>query len=68
MLKPGRKKLDEIFMMSEKELMQYLKEIDNTLQLTDSIQILTSDLGIKALYFHQDSTKPYKTRVFLRNV
>ena len=68
MLKPGKKKLDEIFVMSEREFIQYLRESDSALQLTDSIQIINFDLGIKALYFHRDSTKPYKTRVFLRNV
>lgn len=54
--------------MSERELSQYLRETDNTLQPTDSIKIMTFEHGVKAFYYHKDLQKPYKTRVFLKNV
>lgn len=54
--------------MSERELLEYLKETDNVLQSTDSIQIKPFEHGIKALYYHKDSPKPFKTRVYLKNV
>lgn len=63
----GRKSVDEILSMSERELSQYLRETDNTLQPTDSIKIMPFEHGIKALYYHKDLPKPYKTRVFLKN-
>ncbi len=64
----GRKKTDEILAMSQRELLHYLRESDNTLQPDDLIQITPFEHGIKALYYHKDSTKPFKTRVFLKNV
>ncbi|HKU33673.1 MAG TPA: hypothetical protein VJR22_07500 [Candidatus Nitrosotalea sp.] len=64
----SRKTIDEIFSMSERELLEYLKETDNVLQSTDSIQIKPFEHGIKALYYHKDSPKPFKTRVYLKNV
>lgn len=67
-LSSGRKKIDEILGMSQKELLDYLRETDNTLQPTDLVQITPFEHGIKALYYHKDSTKPFKTRVFLKNV
>ncbi|MGI0102293.1 MAG: hypothetical protein ACREA7_06835 [Nitrosotalea sp.] len=67
-MKPSRKRIDEILSMSERELVQYLRETDNTLQPTDSIKIMTFEHGIKALYYHKDLPKPYKTRVFLKNI
>lgn len=66
-MNPGRKSVDEILSMSERELSQYLRESDNTLQPTDSIKIMPFEHGIKALYYHKDLPKPYKTRVFLKN-
>ena len=68
MLKPSRKRIDAVLRMSERELLEYLREIDNSVQVTDTIQIMTFQHGIKALYYHKDSIKPYKTRVFLKNV
>ncbi len=67
-MKPSRKRIDEILSMSERELSQYLRETDNTLQPTDSIKIMTFEHGVKAFYYHKDLQKPYKTRVFLKNV
>lgn len=66
-MKTGRKRLDEIFRMTEGELLQYLREMDEDIQVSDSIQIVSFDRGIRAFYYHRDSTKPYKTRVFLAN-
>jgi hypothetical protein len=68
MLKPSRKRIGEVLRMSERELLDYLRETDNSIQVTDSIQIMTFEYGIKALYYHKDSAKPYKTRVFLKDV
>ena len=68
MLKPSRKRIEEVLKMSERELLEYLREIDNSIQVTDSIQIMAFEHGVKALYYHKDSTKPYKTRVFLKDV
>ena len=54
--------------MSERELLEYLRETDNSILATDSIQIMAFEHGIKAIYYHKDSSKPYKTRVFLKDV
>lgn len=54
--------------MSQKEILEYIRETDSTLQSTDSVQIIPFEHGIKALYYHKDSSKPFKTRVFLKNV
>ena len=68
MLSPGRKKIDEVLGMSQKEIAEYLRETDENLQPTDSIQILPFAHGIKALYYHTGSQKPFKTRVYLKNL
>lgn len=68
MLKANRKRIDEILKMSETELLQYLRESEDALQVADSIQIVAFEHGVKAEYYHKDSSKPYKTRVFLKNV
>jgi len=54
--------------MSEKELTEYLRETDNTLQPTDILKIVSFEHGIKVFYHHKDKEKPYKTRVFLRGI
>ncbi len=66
-MKPARKKIEEILKMSQRELVEYLRETDNILQPTDFIQILPFEHGIKVTYNHKDSTKPFKTRVYLKN-
>jgi len=68
MMKSDRKRIVEILRMSERELLEYLREIDNSILVTDSIQIMAFEHGIKAIYYHKDSSKPYKTRVFLKDV
>lgn len=64
----GRKKIAEILGMSQKEIMDYLRETDNSLQPTDLVQITSFEHGIKALYYHKDAQKPFKTKVFLKDV
>ena len=60
-----RKRIGEIMKMSEEELYQYLKQEDSFIQSTDKIEIKPFEHGIKIFYFHKDSEKPYKTRVYL---
>lgn len=67
MMKSDRKRIVEILRMSERELLEYLRETDNSILVTDSIQIMAFEHGIKAIYYHKDSSKPYKTRVFLKD-
>lgn len=67
MMKSDRKRIVEILRMSERELLEYLRETDNSILVTDSIQIMAFEHGIKAIYYHKDSPKPYKTRVFLKD-
>lgn len=67
MLETGRKKIEEILAMSQKELVQYLRDSDN-LQPSDSVQVLPFEHGIRAMYFRNNSPKPFKTRVFLKKV
>ncbi len=68
MMRSSRKKTDEILSMSQRELLSYLRDTDNTLQPSDLIQITPFEHGVKAMYYHKDSRKPFKTRVFLKNV
>ena len=60
-----RKKISEILKMNEEELYQYLRQEDGSIQSTDKIEMKPFEHGIKIFYFHKDSEKPYKTRVFL---
>ncbi len=53
--------------MSQRELIEHLRETDSVLQPTDSIQITPFEHGIKVMYHHKDSSKPFKTRVYLRS-
>ncbi|HJU12857.1 MAG TPA: hypothetical protein VJ792_00175 [Candidatus Nitrosotalea sp.] len=62
-----RKKIGEILGMPHGELLEYLRESDVSLHATDSLQIVPFEHGIKVLYFHKDSPKPFKTKVFLKN-
>ncbi|MDE1876819.1 MAG: hypothetical protein KGH86_08365 [Thaumarchaeota archaeon] len=61
----NRKRISEIMKMSKEELYQYLRQEDNTIQSTDKIEMKPFELGIKIFYFHKDSEKPYKTKVYL---
>ena len=60
-----RKRINEIMKMSKEELYQYLRVEDNSIQSTDKIEMKPFEHGIKIFYFHKDSEKPYKTRVYL---
>ena len=61
----ARKRISEILKMSKEELYQYLRQEDSFIQSTDKIEMKPFEHGIKIFYFHKDSEKPYKTRVFL---
>jgi hypothetical protein len=67
-LESARKKIDEVLKMPQRELLEYLRETDSSLQPTDTIQVRPFEHGIKALYYHKDSSKPFKTRVYLKNI
>lgn len=61
----NRKLISEIMRMSKEELYQYLRQEDSAIQSTDKIEMKPFEHGIKIFYFHKDSEKPYKTRVYL---
>ncbi len=61
----NRKRIEEIMKMSKEELYQYLRREDNTIQESDKIEMKPFEHGIKIFYFHKDSEKPFKTRVYL---
>lgn len=65
-MKTARKRISEILGMSKRELYEYLRS-DNSLQPTDSLQIMPFEHGVKVLYYHKNGEKPYKTRVYLNN-
>ena len=60
-----RKTINEIMKMNKEELYQYLRQEDSAIQSTDKIEMKPFEHGIKIFYFHKDSEKPYKTRVYL---
>ena len=51
--------------MTKEELYQYLRQEDSSIQSTDKIEMKPFEHGIKIFYYHKDSEKPYKTRVYL---
>ena len=62
------KPLDELLKMSKEELFEYLKESEISMQPTDSIEVVPFEHGTKILYYHNNQTKPYKTRAYLNKV
>lgn len=60
-----RKSIIEIMKMSKEELYQHFRQEDESIQSTDRIDMKPFEHGIKIFYFHKDSEKPYKTRVYL---
>ena len=60
-----RKTINEIMKMSKEELYQHFRQEDESIQSTDIIDMKPFEHGIKIFYFHKDSEKPYKTRVYL---
>lgn len=61
----NRKRINEVMKMNKEELYQYLRQEDSAIQSTDKIEMKPFEHGIKIFYFHKDSEKPYKTRVYL---
>lgn len=61
----NRKRISEIMKMSKEELYQYFRQENRSIQSTDKIEMKPFEHGIKIFYFHKDSEKPYKTRVYL---
>lgn len=61
----NRKPIKEIIKMTKEELYQYLRQEDSSIQSTDKIEMKPFEHGIKIFYYHKDSEKPYKTRVYL---
>ncbi|MGI0074578.1 MAG: hypothetical protein ACREA5_01405 [Nitrosotalea sp.] len=61
----NRKPINEIMKMNKEELYQYLRQEDSTIQSTDKIEMKPFEHGMKIFYFHKDSEKPYKTKVYL---
>jgi hypothetical protein len=53
---------------NKEELFEYLRDFDNSLRSTDTIEVLHFDYGIKILYYHKEVVKPYKTRVYLNKM
>lgn len=51
--------------MSKEELYQYLRQENSSILSTDNIEMRPFEHGIKIFYFHKDSDRPYKTRVYL---
>lgn len=62
------KPLDELLKMSKRELFEYLKESEISMQPTDSVDIKPFEHGTKILFYHKGRTKPYKTRVYLSKI
>ena len=60
-----RKTINDIMKMSKEELYQHFRQEDQSIQSTDVIDMKPFEHGIKIFYFHKDSEKPYKTRVYL---
>lgn len=62
-----RKRIDEVMKLSKEELYNYLREEDNSLTKSDRIDMKPFERGLKIFYYHANSDKPYKTRVYLNH-
>ena len=62
---PKGKSTDELLKMSKEDLVQYLRDSEVSVLDSDVISIMHVEHGTKILYFHENETKPYKTRVYL---
>lgn len=60
--------LDDLLKMSKRDLFEYLKESEISMQPTDSVDIKPFEHGTKILFYHKGQNKPYKTRVYLSKV
>jgi hypothetical protein len=65
---PKSKPLEEIIRMDKKELIEYLKDSEISLQPTDSIKVVMIKQGTRVLFYHRGEKKPYKTRVYLPSI
>jgi len=54
--------------MSKDELFEYLKEYEESVKPTDSIEVVPFEHGTKILYYHKNEKKPYKTQVYLNRI
>ncbi len=64
---PNIKKI-ELLRSNKEELFEYLRDYDNSLRSTDTIDVVHFEYGIKILYYHYEGSKPYKTRVYLNKM
>ena len=62
---PKGKSTDELLKMSKEDLVQYLRDSEVSVLDSDVISIMHVEHGTTILYFHENETKPYKTRVYL---
>jgi len=62
------KSLEELLKMSKDELFEYLKEYEESVKPTDSIEVVPFKHGTKILYYHRNEKKPYKTQVYLNRI
>lgn len=58
----------QLLRRNKEELFEYLRDFDSSLRSTDTIEVLHFEYGIKILYYHNEGSKPYKTRVYLNKV
>jgi len=58
----------ELLLSKKEGLFEYLRDFDNSLRSTDTIEVLRFEYGIKILYYHTEGSKPYKTRVYLNKM
>jgi hypothetical protein len=65
---PKIRSVDELLKMDKAELFGYLKEYEDSVKPTDSIEVVPFEHGTKILYYHRNQKKPYKTQVFLNKV
>jgi len=62
------KSLEDLLKMSKDELFEYLKEYEESVKPTDSIEVVPFEHGTKILYYHKNEKKPYKTQVYLNRI
>jgi hypothetical protein len=60
--------IEHLLRTNKDELFEYLRDFDSSLRLTDTIEVIHFEYGIKILYYHKEGSKPYKTRVYLNKM
>jgi hypothetical protein len=58
----------ELLRSNKEGLFEYLRDFDSSLRSTDTIEVLHFEYGIKILYYQNEGSKPYKTRVYLNKM